>query len=332
MSRRVSIFGSSFASVSFLLDNPAIASGIAAPFALFRLKSGYTGPIVDVRRTVGATTTIVSVGLGSGSQFTLDALVTGVVTGSSSATNLGEFVAAAGYADPDSLGSAQDWFYTKGYNQNSGTQVWVQLSATSQPRGGTAGVMAMRNGRAEMAFDGINDWCDFGLIGGATKPINYSVLAVAAFDSPLNQRRAICASIPDANLSVETWGVIFNRNTTPGRLESQYGDGVGFYAETSNATVFTQNQQALVEQYKQQGVTGVSVYTDGSPRAMTTFGGAAVDTGGTNHAFRVGRFGDGGFSAFLQGGIQFIGVWTTNKESERLAIKEKLNEILGTTW
>ena len=335
MSRRISIFGASFASVSFLLDNPAIAAGIAAPFALFRLKSGYTGPIVDVRRTVGVTTTIVSVGLGSSSQFTLDAPVTGVVTGSSSATNLGEFVAAAGYADPDSLGSAQDWFYIKGYNQNSGTQVWEQLSATSQPRGGTAGVMAMRNGRAEMVFDGSNDWCNFGLIGGATKPADWSVIGVGAFNL-VSGLRVFCTSASQF-VNAMTWGYFGRRSNAANKLELSYGNGDpvadpnNYRLTRTTANTITTGQQMLMEWYKETGVIDGSVYTDGVAQSVAPVIGTSVDSGGTNGTFSLGGFGSL-IGVNFSGGAQFIGVWLTDKESERLAIKQKLNEILGTTW
>ena len=336
MSRRISIFGASFASVSYLLD--LYAADIAAPFALFRLKTGYTGPVVDVRRTVGATTTIVSVGLGSGSQFTLDAPVTGVVTGSSTATNLGEFVNASGYANPDSLPSAQDWFYSKGYNQNNGAQVWVQSSATSQPRGGTAGVMAMRNGRAEMVFDGSNDFCDFGVLGGATKPLNYSVVAVGAFDGSLSVFRGMFGSGDFGGSNESNWGVLLNRSSLSGRPQYNYGNSTtsgaaSYFVELADSVVITSGQQQLHEQYKAQGVQGHDAYVNGAfAPTSPAFGGTAIDTGGTNFKFSMGRVGEyAAFAPFL-GGVQFLGVWTAYKDADRVGIKGKINEMLGTTW
>lgn len=341
MSRRISIFGASFASgPTFLLDDPSITAGLAAPFALFRLKTGYTGPVVDVRRTVGATTTIVSVGLGSGAQFTLDAPVTGVVTGSSAATNLGQFVNASGYSNPDSLPSAQDWFYSRGYNQNNGAQVWVQSSATSQPRGGTAGVMAMRNGRSEMVFDGSNDFCDFGVLGGATRPSNFSVISAAAIDGALTNNRTICGSADPTATTALIWGVIQNAAATPGRLWTSYGNGLPataafYHVAQTNDTPIVSGHQHFFEWYKQQGVIAGKTYVDGILRPQTSIlGGTATDSGNSpNYQFSVGRYGqyaDPGLN--LLGGVQFIGVWTTNKESIRIAIKQKINQMLGTTW
>jgi hypothetical protein len=337
MSRRVSIFGSSFASVTYLLDDATIASGIAAPFALFRLKTAYTGPVVDVRRTVGATTTIVSVGLGSGTQFTLDAPVTGVVTGSSTAVNLGQFVNASGYANPDGLPTAQDWFYSKGYNQNNGAQVWVQATATQQPRGGTAGVMAARNSRAEMVFDGVNDFCDFGILGGATKPANWSVIGVGAFDVATNLR-GFCGSVDQtSNSSGRTWGVMGRRvGADVNRIEWSYGDGppdtlANVRYGVTSANVITTGQQMLMEWHKQSGTINGSMYTDGVSRALRVDAGTAVNSGGTNYTFVLGRF-NNLLAAYHQGGAQFLGVWTAYKDADRLAIKTKINAMLGTTW
>jgi len=331
MSRRVSIFGSSFASNVYLFDDPTIAAGIAAPFALFRLKTAYTGPIVDVRRTVGATTTIVSVGLGSGSQFTLDAPVTGVVTGASTATNLGEFVNASGYANPDGLPAAQDWFYSKGYNQNNGAQVWVQATATQQPRGGTSGVMAIRNSRAEMVFDGSNDFCSFGLVSGPNKPSNFSVIAVGAWDN-LTLSRLMCGTSNSGGANTSTWGGFAHRTIFPNRVGISYSvTGVSeFYGHTT-AQVITLGQQMMMENYKQAGVARGTLYTDGASRAITDWFGTGVENSGASNNYSVGRAGDLGSNYFL-GGVQFVGIWTTHKESDRLAIKAKINAMLGTTW
>jgi hypothetical protein len=335
MSRRVSIFGASFASNVYLFDDPTIAAGIAAPWATFRLKTAYTGPIVDVRRTVGATTAIVSVGLGSANYLTLDSPVTGVVTGSSTAINLGQFVNASGYANPDSLPAAQDWFYSKGYNQNNGAMSWEQPTAVSQPRGGTAGVLRVRNTVAEAGFDGTNDFMDFGLIGGATKPSNYSVLSVGAFDGSLTSEflKSFCYSCNTAGLSITSWGGIANRGSNPGRLETGYGDGVAFYVGyTTAAGTIISGQRQYYEVYKQQGVARGTMYTDGTSRAITDFLGSATDAAGTNFKFTVGALGELLNFYHLLGGVQFIGVWTTHKESDRLAIKAKINAMLGTTW
>jgi hypothetical protein len=338
MSRRVSIFGSSFASVTYLLDDSSIASGIAAPFALFRLKTAYTGPVVDVRRTVGATTTIVSVGLGSANYLTLDSPVTGVVTGSSTAINLGQFVNASGYANPDGLPAAQDWFYSKGYNQNNGAQVWVQATATQQPRGGTAGVMAMRNSRAEMVFDGVNDFCDFGILGGATKPANWSVIAVGAFDVATNYR-AFCGVIDafQGGSNARTWGLMGRRaGADVNRIEWSYGDGppdtlANLRYGVTSANVITTGQQMLMEWHKQSGTINGSIYTDGTARALTVYAGAAINSGGTNYDFSLGRGGNVN-NFYHGGGAQFLGVWTAYKDADRLAIKTKINAMLGTSW
>lgn len=338
MSRRVSIFGASFASVSYLLDDAAIASGIAAPFALFRLKTAYTGPIVDVRRTVGATTTIVSVGLGSANYLTLDSPVTGVVTGSSTAVNLGQFVAASGYANPDSLPSAQDWFYSKGYNQTNGAMVWEQPVAVSQPSGGTAGVLRVRNTVAELGFDGANDFCDFGIIGGATKPANWSVIGVGAFDVATSFR-VFCGVLDSfgGGSNARSWGLMGRRSGGDvNRIEWSYGDGppdtlANMRYGVTTANVITTGQQMLMEYHKQFGTINGLIYTDGTARALTVQAGSAVNSGGTNYVFSLGR---GGNTAnfYFQGGAQFMGVWTTYKDADRLAIKAKINAMLGTSW
>lgn len=120
--------------------------GAAAAYSVRRLSSSYTGNLIEVRRTVSAVTVTADVSFDSNNELSLDSeiLVTG---GSSNATNLGEFVAAAGYSDPDSLGSGQNAFVRTWYDQSGNGNNAQQTITSSQPQivssGSNLGYLAM---------------------------------------------------------------------------------------------------------------------------------------------------------------------------------------------
>lgn len=336
MSRRVSIFGSSFASTTYLLDDPLIASDLLAAWAPFRLKTGYTGRVMNVRRTVGATTTVVSIGLGTANSITLDSPVTAVVTGSSSATTLGAFVAATGYPNPDGIAANQDGRAAAGFEQVGGAQIWQQTTATRQPWIVTAGVLNTKNSIAALRYAGAQK-CEYGVLGGATKPTNYSVIQVMTVDAynPVNFTGMFGSCDVGGNeptswgmaLEVRGLGAIYQN-----KLYSSYGNGVTQATFRSTNNYWVLGQQQLHEQYKTNGVFGISVFLNNGSVAMTTVGGAITSTAGTNFGFGVGNNGERGTDITMTGTSQLAMIYNAVKSPVRASIVAKINQIMGTTW
>ena len=335
MSRRISIFGASFASVSYLLDDPLIASDLLAAWAPFRLKTGYTGRILNVRRTVGATTTVVSIGLGGANSITLDSPVTAVVTGASSATTLGEFVAATGYPNPDGIAANQDGRAAAGFEQVSGAQVWQQTTATRQPWIVTAGVLDTENGIAALRYAGAQK-CEYGVLGGATKPTDYSVIQVMTVDAYNGGFTGMFGSCDAGGNEPASWGMglevrglgaAFND-----KLYTSYGNGTTQATFRSTNNYWVLGQQQLHEQYKTNGVFGIDAYLNNGSVAMTTVTGAITSTGGTNFGFGIGNTGERVSGIWMTGTSQLTMVYNDVKSPVRASIVTKINQIMGTTW
>jgi len=125
-----------------------------AAYSVDKVVSTYTNAVVEVRRTVSTVTVEADVAF-DGDTITLDSAVT-ITSGSSSATTLGEFVAASGYTDVDSLGSPQDAFVATWYDQ-AGSNDAAQATAGSQPKIVSVGALVTENGRVAVSFDG-NDF------------------------------------------------------------------------------------------------------------------------------------------------------------------------------
>jgi hypothetical protein len=336
MSRRVSIFGSSFTSVvTYLLDDATIADNLTAGFATFRMRTGYVGPIINVRRTVGAVTTVVSIGLGSANSITLDSPILSVVTGSSSATTLGQFVAATGYANPDGIAANQDGRASAGFEQIGGAQIWTQTTATRQPWIVTAGVLETKNGIAALRFAGAQK-CEYGVLGGATKPTDYSIIDVMTVDAynAINFT-GMLGSIDSIGSVSSSWGTASEFRglgaTFINKLFTTYGNGTTDARFRSTNDYWVLSQQQLHEQYKTNGVFGISAFLNNASVPLTTVSGTLTSTGGVNRVFSVGENGERTTTGMI-GNYQLLLVYTSVKSSVRSAIVTKLNQILGTTW
>lgn len=126
-----------------------VTSAVHALSASGKLLTAYTGDICRVRRAADSATADVAP---DGNDITLDSAVT-IVSGSSSATTLGQFVAAAGYSNPDSLGAASDAFVVTSFDQ-IGSADATQASAAAQPKIITAGVLETISTRTAMLCSG----------------------------------------------------------------------------------------------------------------------------------------------------------------------------------
>ena len=123
---------SGVASASFtgLLDEYPNA---AAAYSVRRLSSTYEGALMEVRRTVSSVTVTADVAYDSNNELSLDSLIT-ITSGSSSANNLGEFVGASGYSNPDSLVGGQDAFVRTWYDQSGNASNTIQTTSSYQPQ------------------------------------------------------------------------------------------------------------------------------------------------------------------------------------------------------
>lgn len=122
-------------------------TGATAAYSLRKLRTAYTGYALIARRTVSATTVACGVSFDSNNAISLDSPIT-VTFGSSSATNLGEFVKATGYNNPDGLVSSVSAFVNTWNDQSGNTNDFVQSTAANQPRLINNGVLELNTLKA----------------------------------------------------------------------------------------------------------------------------------------------------------------------------------------
>ena len=284
-----------------------IAGTPTAAYSVDKVVSTYTDAVVEVRRTVSAVTVEADVAF-DGDTITLDSAVT-ITSGTSSATTLGQFVAASGYTDVDSLGSPQDAFVATWYDQ-AGSNDATQTTASDQPKIVNAGALVTENGKVALDFDGVND---FLLINGVfTTNITLSAFAVVRSD----------------NVSLDQY--IYdnsNSNTTGGGYTHRFLSTGGFRIWSQDATKnagggSTINGQQYLTSRISYGTTTENnfLYQDGVQTATNSGVSAARDAKAET---RIGM--SELFSGRLNGVIQELIAYNSDKSALRTAIEDNIN-------
>jgi hypothetical protein len=312
---------------NYLLD--IYSTNNITDFATFRISSGFATRIMEVRRTVGAVTTAVEIGL-DGDYITLNSPILAVTTGTSLATTLGQFVAATGYANPDSITANQSAFVVRTYKQRNGALGGVQTTAVNQPRIVNAGVLDVENGIACLVFSG-NQWLDFGKVNGGLKAANYSLLGVGRILGG-GTTMGWCSTLFGGANALDYLCVV-NRVSRPSQYETSFGEtsAVLAYIGASTAAVFDNTQQ-LFEQHKTSGVSGIDLHIDGSAAlAQTVVANQTNNNSGAEGNLFLGAYGTGGFAP-LTGSAQMMIAYNANQTSNRVGMKALINIVLGTSW
>jgi len=161
---------------SYILDTYPNALGA---FSLRKLRSGYSGSPIRIRRNTIGFGESVKVEFDSNDEVSMDSPVTAVV-GTTLATNLGEFLWAATYANPDGLPAPARSNTVKWYDQSgNGFDLEQTASPAWQPPFNGPGAFYDLNGKPSIFFDGSNDELTegsvFGLGNTSSDVVHYSV-------------------------------------------------------------------------------------------------------------------------------------------------------------
>jgi len=143
-----------------------------AAFSLRKLSSTYTGSALRVRRDNITFPEEVNIDFDSNDVVSMDSPVIAVV-GVTLATNLGEFVVAPGYSDPDGIGAPQSTAVVQWYDQSGNGWILDQTpSLAYQPSFNGPGVFYDLNGKPSIYFDGSNDELTEGSVFGLGNTIS----------------------------------------------------------------------------------------------------------------------------------------------------------------
>lgn len=139
---------------SYLLDY--ISGTVKVAYSLRKIKSNYSSYVLRIRRS--SDSVIVDVSLDANEKFSLDSSITYVSGGSGTiATNVGQFMAASGYTDADSLGSADSAYVVTWYDQSGNGNNATQSNTGRQPQIISSGSILQRSSKDAIRFNSSND-------------------------------------------------------------------------------------------------------------------------------------------------------------------------------
>ena len=287
-----------------LLDTYTAA---AAAYSVRRLSSSYTGPCMRVRRNLASAGTghddEADVAFDTNGEISLDSAVSNFNPSGSSATTLGQFLAASGYTDvdsllPDTITATVSGWYDQSGNSNDATQ----STPSRQPQIYNGTAVITENGKPALDFD--NDELN------------------SSFN--LTSDQTVAAVVTSHVVGVETLfgsagGVAMGRsiNNNAFYQSSIDGDTDNFYG------TFVNNQQQLHFVYR-DSVTS----TNSFGRVNGTEGALDIDgTGTVSGIFAIGQLQQlAGYS--FDGFIQELILWN-DQSSNRTGIEDNINAEFG---
>lgn len=196
-----------YASAGLLLDN---YTNITAAFSIRKLRTAYTGYCLIARRTVGATTVTANVSFDTNNTISLDSGIV-VATGTSAATNLGQFCAATGYSNPDGIAANQSIFVSQWYDQSANANNFTQASVSFQPRLINAGALETISGvgGTKTTINGNN--ATLTLLTRASAITSQTIFSVAKIETA-NSLNAFMGNVGTTNVFCFYDGTITNYN------------------------------------------------------------------------------------------------------------------------
>ena len=283
----------------------------AAAYSVRRLSSTYEGSLIEVRRTVSATTVTADVAYDDNNELSLDSLIT-VTGGSSSATSLGEFVAASGYSDPDSLGSGADAFVRTWYDQSGNSNNAQQTTTSNQPQIVSSGSTITENSKPCVLFDGSADILTASYSIGSDVTI-FNVTTHTNAPTANESHWSLCNS-PSAydRYELRADGTVFENF-----IRESSGDGGSFVSETIETQDTNQNlfSSALLSSTNYAWTNGVNKI-NASATGLSMPNSTVIALGGLFTSLPV---------FFLDGNIQEFILYPSDQLTNRTGIESNIN-------
>jgi len=255
-------FSKNYNENSFFLDTYSGASGA---WSMRSMKvSTLSSAVYRVRRTVTAGTA--DVFLDVNGLISLDSPIT-IVTGTSLATNLGQYVAGSGYSNVDSLGSAASAFCSIWYDTSGNGKNAIQNTDAYQPRLVNLGILDKDpyTNRTSLFFNGSN------------------LFSIASFDTNLSVLNSHSVFTVHKNLSSAPNSVFRSSISATNRFAINYFNVAGLRPlsfQAYNGSFFTKTTNVGIN----QSVLTSCFFTPNTMNSFvnTTDSADTIRTGGTD--------------------------------------------------
>lgn len=293
----------------FVASDPLLLDPYSAPaaaYSLRKLSSSYSGPAFQIRRVsdnVEVNVNFDGVGVVSLnstiSNVTEETTETTDTTVSTSAVNLGQFVANAGYTDADSLGSTDSAVIQCWYDQSGNSNDATQNTAADQPQLIRAGSFIEEDGKP----------CVFKAAQSQALDIGSSLVHGADFLSAIvHSDLSAFGGVMDGPDMIQ-----MPRNTGNYRVDFDAAV-VNNFASTSPVNVITDHVVVIVQRV---GTTSASLFANGNQPSNGTLTAGTTVTRSLNEVF--------GSANDITAKLQEYIFWGFDQSANRTAIETDIN-------
>ena len=288
-----------------------VESGFAAGYSLRKLKDGYTGSAIRVRKD----------------------------TTGQPEQDIGFLGNHLDTASLKSFLNARSGFVVKWYNQgDSSTIDFEQTTQASQPRIANLGVIDRQNGKPAIIFDGSNDFMD---VPSSTNRFNYLhngtvgfISIVARFGTGTNPNVGYFFLDNKAGSGISRGYTFWYDDRSSITRNNAYALLIGNGSQTVVSNIksdeITPNTQVLITQINDpSNATAANRnigYVNNGNAINTNTATNSINTLNAPENMRLGRISNSTTFSLL-GSVQEIILWNSNKSSQRTTIQNEINSF-----
>lgn len=303
---------------AFLLDT---YTGAAAAYSVRQLRTGETISMRIRRDTAGGTGDDDEADVAfdtslSTPTISLDSAISNA-SGGVSASTFGEFVAASGYSNPDSL-SGTILAYVDTWMDQSGNGVDAEQNTHgSQPQIYNGSAVITENGKPAVQFDGSNDGLT---MSSLTYGNELTLISLYNQASTGSRGRIWCDDITGQQGYWILFGDDNNSGYTGDSQKTYINDGAGFDSWTHQTA--PKNQQNLLNIYFSSSQIVDSLNGTAQTQSVTGFS-PPINLSGSSAGFAIGNSGNMTYATEMKG-QEFI-LYHSDESSNRSAIEGNVN-------
>lgn len=281
---------------------------LSAGYSVRKIRSGFSGACMVVRRTVGATTVTANVFFDSNNTISLNSAIT-IATGSSSSTTLGQFCAASGFTNPDGIAANQSLFVSEWKDQSTNANHMTMTTASFQPRIVNAGVLETMVGSATGRTAINSNWTANSFMSKTGTFNGQTFFTVAKIDVANNINMVFGAASPNTNMFYG--GTSLNYN------------GIGLFDGTNVRSLTGEDLNAHIGY---MNIRSSNIYGARDGNGESLIGASATANIATRAIFARG---DGSATNCLKGLISEILIFSGDESASYIGIRNNINNYYG---
>lgn len=295
-----------------------------AAYSLRRTVSSYSGAAIRVRRTIGANTVTADVNFNTLGHIEKDSPLVNI-TGTTTATTLGQFIGASGYTPQDSGASTSTVFVQTWYDQSGNAKNVTQATTTRQPTIAVSGALNIAGVNNKVALKFTRSPAQSWMVSATDTSLamnNTQVYTVCNSDTPTATAYGQVAV--SLNVTNRYYSGVFGIGTgSPSTGAEWTGYGAASGGTYASALLLTPAIAASQLFYSISNATGISSWLNDTSKGTYLIANSA-----TSQNINIGSTGTASIVHF-NGSIQEVQIYTPSVTPNRQEVSDNIRGYYG---